>query len=81
MPGPSARTGASSARPSASEPRNAALTTTNERPRIASGIAGSGGKCMMLAHVVISSGSVGSSSVHARRTSAVCSMPKNMAPA
>ena len=79
--GPSARSGASSSRPASSVPRNAALTIANERPRTGSGTSGSGGKWMMFAHEVISSGRPSSSAVHVRRTSVVRSKPKNSAPA
>ena len=48
---------------SASVPRNAAMTIAKERPRTGSGTSGIGGKWMMFAHDVISSGSAGSSAV------------------
>ena len=79
--GPSSRSGRSSARPSASLPRNAAITTANERPRANAGTSGIGGKCISDAHDMSSSGSVGSSAVQACSTSDARSNGKNIAPA
>ena len=57
------------------------MTIAYEAPRNGSGISGSGGKCRMFAHVISSSGNVGSSSRHVWSTSAARSNGKNSAPA
>ena len=57
------------------------MTIANERPRANAGTSGIGGKWMIDAHDISSSGSEGSSALHVRSTSAERSTSKNMAPA
>ena len=79
--GPNSRTGASRPRPPLSLPRNAPKMMVNEPPRTGSGTSGVSGNCRSFTQVIISSGSVGRSSVHASRTSPARSNGKNIAPA
>jgi hypothetical protein len=70
-----------SARPSVSLPRNAPITTANERPRANAGTSAIGGKCISDAQDMSSSGSVGSSALQVCSTSDARSKGKNIAPA
>ena len=79
--GPRSRSGFISARPSASLPRNAASTTTNDWPRRKSGRSGIGGNWSMRPTDVTSSGTLGSHSRHACSTSLERSYGKKRTPA